>query len=69
MEAPGEDGIFTERVQYMFPAPSIAAVNKDRYANGGGPALLPNESRATLRRTDRAGHAPGRRQAPDGHLS
>jgi hypothetical protein len=31
----------------MFHAPNIAAVNKDPYANGSGPAPLPNESRAT----------------------
>jgi hypothetical protein len=45
MEPPGEDGIFSERVQYMFHAPSIAAGHKDPYADGGGPALLPNQNR------------------------
>jgi hypothetical protein len=34
MEPPGEDGIFSERVQYMFHAPSIAAGHKDPYADG-----------------------------------
>jgi hypothetical protein len=42
---PGEDGTFTERVQYMFHAPNIAAGNADQYLNGGGPAFLPNENR------------------------
>jgi hypothetical protein len=44
-EPPGPDGIYTERVQYMFHAPSIAAGHKNPYADGGGPALLPNENR------------------------
>jgi hypothetical protein len=44
-EPPGADGIYTERVQYMFHAPSIAAGHKDPYADGGDPALLPNENR------------------------
>ena len=44
-EPPGQDGVYTERVQYMFHAPGIAAGNKDPYTNGGGPALLPNENR------------------------
>jgi hypothetical protein len=42
---PGEDGVFTERVQYLFHAPPIAAGNKNPYADGGGPALLPNQNR------------------------
>ena len=42
---PGSDGEFTERVQYMFHAPSIIGGNKDQYADGGGPALLPNQNR------------------------
>jgi hypothetical protein len=29
----------------MFHAPSIAAGHKDPYADGGGPALLPNQNR------------------------
>jgi hypothetical protein len=44
-EPPGEDGVFTERVQYMFHSPSMVGGNKDQYADGGGPALLPNENR------------------------
>jgi hypothetical protein len=43
--APGAAGTFTERVQYMFHAPPIAAEDKNPYADGGGPALLPNEYR------------------------
>ncbi len=44
-EPPGPDGVFTERVQYMFHAPSLVGGNKDQFADGGGPALLPNENR------------------------
>ena len=70
MEPPGEDGIFTERVQYMFHAPSIAAGNKDPYADGGGPALLPNENRGphyAERTAQGIGTAGGKRRM--GHLS
>jgi hypothetical protein len=42
---PGADGVFSERVQYMFHAPPIAAGNKDPFTDGGGPALLPNQNR------------------------
>jgi hypothetical protein len=43
--APGEDGVFTERVQYMFHSPAINEGNADQLTNGGGPAFLPNEDR------------------------
>jgi len=43
--APGEDGKFIQRVQYAFHAPDIAAGNKNQYADGGGPSLLPNQNR------------------------
>jgi hypothetical protein len=43
--SPGSDGIFTERVQYMFHAPNIAAGNTDQFTDGGGPSLLPNDNR------------------------
>jgi hypothetical protein len=42
---PDDDGKFTERVQYMFHAPPIAAGYRDQYTDGGGPALLPNGNR------------------------
>jgi hypothetical protein len=42
---PGTDGEFTERVQYMFHAPAIAPGNRNQYADGGGPSLLPNQNR------------------------
>ena len=42
---PGSDGTFTERVQYMFHAPNIAAGNADQFTDGGGPSLLPNDNR------------------------
>lgn len=43
--APGPDGVFTERVQYMFHSPAIDPGNADQFTNGGGPAFLPNENR------------------------
>ena len=69
-EPPGQDGVFTERVQYMFHAPSIARGNKDQYADGGGPALLPNQNRGPhyAARTARGiGTKNGERRM--GHLS
>ena len=42
---PGTDGEFTERVQYMFHSPAIAPGRRNQYADGGGPALLPNQDR------------------------
>jgi hypothetical protein len=42
---PGTDGEFTERVQYMFHSPAISPGNPNQYADGGGPALLPNQDR------------------------
>jgi hypothetical protein len=42
---PGDDGVFTERVQYMFHSPEINAGNADQFTNGGGPAFLPNQNR------------------------
>src|SRR3979411_2607555 len=53
MEPPGEDGVFSERVQYMFHAPSIAAGHQDPYADGGGsalPARRPRRARGGARR-------------------
>jgi hypothetical protein len=42
---PGAVGTFAERVQYMFHAPPITQQHNNPYADGGGPALLPNENR------------------------
>ena len=42
---PGSGGTFAERVQYMFHAPPIIEGYKNAYADGGGPALLPNDYR------------------------
>jgi hypothetical protein len=45
---PGEDGVFTERVQYMFrstPPPSQG--NSDQFTNGGGPSFLNNVFQGT----------------------
>jgi hypothetical protein len=42
---PGEDGVFTERVQYMFHSPQIHNGNADQFTNGGGPSLQFNENR------------------------
>lgn len=42
---PGGDGVFTERVQYMFHAPNISTGNSDQYTDGGGPSFLPNQDR------------------------
>jgi hypothetical protein len=42
---PGDDGIFTERVQYMFHSPQINNGNTDQFTNGGGPSILFNENR------------------------
>jgi hypothetical protein len=44
---PGEDGVYTERVQYMFTSPPINRGNADQLTNGGGPAFLPNDFRGT----------------------
>ena len=67
---PGTDGEFTERVQYMFHAPAIAPGNPNQYADGGGPALLPNQDRGPhyAARTARGiGTQGGERRM--GHLS
>ena len=42
--APGQDGEFVERVQYMFHTPPITAGNPDQFTDGGGPSLLPNQN-------------------------
>ncbi|HEX5402382.1 MAG TPA: hypothetical protein VFX16_08785, partial [Pseudonocardiaceae bacterium] len=42
---PDSDGVFTERVQYMYHSPQINDGNADQFTNGGGPSILPNENR------------------------
>jgi hypothetical protein len=42
---PGEDAVFTERVQYMYHSPAIDPGNTDQLTDSGGPAFLPNEFR------------------------
>jgi hypothetical protein len=42
---PDDDGVFTERVQYMFHSPQINNGNTDQFTNGGGPSFLFNENR------------------------
>ncbi len=44
---PGSDGVFTERVQYMFHSPNISPGNTDQFTDGGGPSLLPNQNNGT----------------------
>ena len=43
-EPPGEDGIYTERVQYMFHAPSIAAGNKARMPTAAARRCCPTRT-------------------------
>ena len=67
---PGPDGVFAERVQYMFHAPPVTDGYRDAFADGGGPALLPNQNRGPhyAERTARGiGTAGGKRRM--GHLS
>jgi hypothetical protein len=42
---PGDDGVFTERVQYMFHSPAIDPGRADQFTDGGGPAFLQNQNR------------------------
>jgi hypothetical protein len=43
---PGDDGVFTERVQYMFHSPKIDPGDaNDQFTNGGGTAFLLNQNR------------------------
>ena len=74
--APGADGTFVQRVQYVFHAPEIAPGGADQFADGGGPAFLPNANRGTgyARRTARGigtniDFRTGHREHRMGHLS
>lgn len=42
---PDADGVFTERVQYMYHSPQIDNGNADQFTNGGGTDILPNQNR------------------------
>ncbi|HEX6468969.1 MAG TPA: hypothetical protein VF069_07705 [Streptosporangiaceae bacterium] len=42
---PGDDGVFTERVQYMYHSPAIHPGFTDQFNDGGGPSILPNQNR------------------------
>jgi hypothetical protein len=45
---PGDDGVFLERVQYMFRAdPPPSRGKADQFTNGGGPAFLNNTFQGT----------------------
>ncbi len=43
--APGDDGVFTERVQYMFHSPALNPGYADQFTDGGGPSFLQDENR------------------------
>lgn len=38
---PGENGVYTERLQYMFHSPASHSGYRDQLTDGGGPAFLP----------------------------
>ncbi len=42
---PGDDAVFTERVQYMYHSPAIHPGFADQLTDGGGPSILPNQNR------------------------
>ncbi len=68
--APGPDGTFRQRVQYAFRSPAIAQGNADQFADGGGPALLPNQNHGpgyAARTAQGIGTTNGERRM--GHLS
>jgi hypothetical protein len=75
--APDDDGVFTERVQYMFHSPEINPGNADQFTDGGGPAFLPNQNngvnyaRQTAQGigTDPDAANPGQNEKRMGHLS
>lgn len=74
--APGSDGAFVQRVQYVFHAPSIARGDADQFTDGGGPAFLPNTNHGTgyARRTAQGvgtsiDFRTGQREHRMGHLS
>jgi hypothetical protein len=74
---PDDDGVFTERVQYMFHAPQINNGNADQLTNGGGPSFLPTQNRGPnyARQTAQGigtnpdPNVPGQNEHRLGHLS
>jgi len=62
---PGDDGVFTERVQYMFTSPEISRGNADQLTNGGGPAFLPNNFKG-VNEASRTAQGIGTNPDPDG---
>jgi hypothetical protein len=74
---PGADGVFTERVQYMFHSPEINPGNADQVTNSGGPAFLVNQNRgpnyaartAAGVGTNPDENNPGQNERRIGHLS
>jgi hypothetical protein len=74
--APGRDGAFVQRVQYVFHASGIAPGDADQFTDGGGPAFLPNTNHGTgyARRTAQGigtsiDFRTGQREHRMGHLS
>ncbi|HEX3389682.1 MAG TPA: hypothetical protein VHT94_11650, partial [Streptosporangiaceae bacterium] len=74
--APGRDGAFVQRVQYVFHAPNIVPGNTDQLTDGGGPVFLPNTNHGPgyARRTAQGigtsiDFRTGQREHRMGHLS
>jgi hypothetical protein len=67
---PAEDGVFTERVQYMFHSPALDPGRSDQFTDGGGPAFLPNQFRgANYAATTAQGIGTEDNEHRVGHLS
>jgi hypothetical protein len=67
---PGEDAVFTERVQYMFHSPAVSPGNADQLTDSGGPAFLPNEFKGVnYARTTAQGIGVEDNERRIGHLS
>jgi hypothetical protein len=67
---PGDDGVFTERVQYMYHSPAIDPGSADQLTNSGGPAFLRNENRgANYARQTAQGIGTEDNEHRIGHLS
>jgi hypothetical protein len=67
---PGDDAVFTERVQYMFHSPAIDPGNADQLTDSGGPAFLRNANRgAGYAARTAAGNGTEENEHRMGHLS
>jgi hypothetical protein len=67
---PQDDGVFTERVQYMFHSPAINPGFTDQLTNGGGPGFLRNENRGpNYARQTAQGIGTDENERRIGHLS